>query len=41
MPKKSIGEQALNALTGTTNAKKSSKGSLDLVQQYGVTAKNE
>ena len=41
MPKKSIGEHALSALTGTTNARKSSKGSMDLVQQFGVNANNE
>jgi len=41
MPNKSIGEQALNVLTGTANTKKSSKGTLDLVQQFGVNANNE
>ena len=41
MANKSISEQAIGVITGTKNAKKSSKGSLDLVQQFGVNANNE
>ena len=41
MANKSISEQAIGVITGTKNAKKSSKGSLDLDQQFGVNANNE
>ncbi len=41
MANKSISDEAIGVVMGNSKPKKSGKGTLDLVQQYGVTANNE